>query len=192
MKTVMQHNVHTLEIKRSKFIAHLFPYRMFDEVMRQLRQEHPKARHFVTGYRYINEFDQIVEGCSDDGEPKGTSGKPTLAVLQGNELVNIGIITVRYFGGIRLGTGGLVRAYGDATNLVIGEAELEAYKKEFRERFACDYSSMGMVEYELEQCGIVDISKSFETSEVIFDLCATREALEDFFQRIDRLVRKIQ
>jgi uncharacterized YigZ family protein len=192
MKTVTQHTVHTLEIKRSKFIAHLFPYRMFDEIMGKLREEHPKARHFVTGYRYVNEFDQIVEGCSDDGEPKGTSGKPTLAVLQGNEIINVGIITVRYFGGIRLGTGGLVRAYGEATNLVIGEAELTEYKKEFRERFSCDYSNVGMIEYDLEQCGIDDIAKTFEASEVIFDISATQEALDSFFKRVDRLVRKIQ
>jgi putative IMPACT (imprinted ancient) family translation regulator len=78
----------TYEEKKSKFIAFLMPFKMFDEVMTKLINEHPKARHFVYAYRHLNEFDQIVENSSDDGEPKGTSGKPCLAVLAGNELIN--------------------------------------------------------------------------------------------------------
>eukprot|EP01029_Cantina_marsupialis_P023828 TRINITY_DN6002_c0_g1_i1.p1 TRINITY_DN6002_c0_g1~~TRINITY_DN6002_c0_g1_i1.p1 ORF type:complete len:117 (+),score=13.89 TRINITY_DN6002_c0_g1_i1:113-463(+) len=105
------------------------PINMFDEVMHRLRVEHPKARHFVYAYRYLNEFEQVVENQSDDGEPKGTSGKPTLNVLAGNELINSAVIIVRYFGGIKLGTGGLVRAYSDAANHVINSSKLIKYEK---------------------------------------------------------------
>ena len=119
MYTVNDHTYEMLVEKQSKFIAHIMPYSRYDEVLESLKAEHPKARHFVTAFRYINEFDQVVEGSSDDGEPRGTSGKPTLAVLQGNTLINAAIITVRYFGGTKLGTGGLVRAYSDATNMAI-------------------------------------------------------------------------
>ena len=84
--------------------------------------KHPKARHHVYAYRYLNEYEQIVENSSDDGEPKGTSGKPSLHVLAGHELINTAVIIVRYFGGIKLGTGGLVRAYSDAVNSVINNA----------------------------------------------------------------------
>lgn len=190
MKTVEADTVAMLEVKRSKFIAHLFPYRIFEEVMASLRAEHPKARHFVTGYRYLNDFDQVVEGCGDDGEPKGTSGKPTLAVLQGNALINVGIITVRYFGGVKLGTGGLVRAYGDAANLVIAEAALCPYRKEETARFGCDYSHIGMVEYDLEGCGVRVVEKAFDGSGATFKVQATEEALGAFFMKVKRLVRK--
>jgi uncharacterized YigZ family protein len=188
MYTVSEHTTQTLEEKRSKFIAHLFPYDRFDTILAQLRDEHPKARHFVTGFRYVNEFDQIVEGCSDDGEPKGTSGKPTLAVLQGHELINIGIITVRYFGGIKLGPGGLVRAYGDSANLVIDHAALVEYHKEYLRSFACSYSNMGIIEYEMQQHGIRVADKEFGVSEVLFTVSATQEALDAFFAKTDRLI----
>ena len=120
----------TLEIKQSKFIAYLTPYSDYSSTLHTLKTKHPKARHFVVAYRYINEYSQIVEHSSDDGEPKGTSGKPSLMVLQGNELINSAVIVVRYFGGTKLGTGGLVRAYGDAVNLVISSADLQQYTKE--------------------------------------------------------------
>ncbi|OHD91868.1 MAG: YigZ family protein, partial [Sulfuricurvum sp. RIFCSPLOWO2_12_43_5] len=129
MKTVEKLFSDSIEIKGSKFIAHLIPNTMFDEQMARLRAEHPKAVHWVSASRSLNEFDQIIESSSDDGEPKGTSGKPTLAVLQGHELINAAIITVRYFGGTKLGPGGLVRAYADAANAVYAQAQLHTYEK---------------------------------------------------------------
>ncbi len=57
------------------------PYEIFDIVMKKVKTEHPKARHYVYAYRYLNEFEQIVENSSDDGEPKGTSGKPSFIRL---------------------------------------------------------------------------------------------------------------
>jgi len=191
MKTLSRRSEATLEVKRSKFIAHLFPRDMFDAVMAELRDAHPKARHFVSAWRSINAYDQVVEGSSDDGEPKGTSGKPTLAVLQGHDLVNVGIITVRYFGGVKLGTGGLVRAYGDAANLVISEAELSEYYREHTRRFVCDYSAMGVVEYEMAQCGVRAAEKTFEAAGVTIAAAGTEEALELFFAKVERLARPL-
>jgi len=83
----------TLEVKQSKFIAHLTPYAEYAAFLHKLKQQHPKARHFVTASRYLNEYEQIVEHFSDDGEPAGTSGKPSLMVLQGNELINTAVIS---------------------------------------------------------------------------------------------------
>ena len=119
MNTINKISAYTLEEKKSKFHSFLVPYSQFEEKLEELKKSHPKARHFVTAFRYLNEYGQIVEGSSDDGEPKGTSGKPTLKVLQGHNLVNVAIITVRYFGGTLLGTGGLVRAYSDVANLAV-------------------------------------------------------------------------
>ncbi len=191
MKTVQAHTTETLEVKQSKFIAHLFPYERFDEILAQLKEEHPKARHFVTGFRYLNAFEQVVEGCSDDGEPKGTSGKPTLAVLQGQELINVGVITVRYFGGTKLGTGGLVRAYSDATNLVIEQSGVAEYVKELDEKIAVAYSNISQAEYALSQHGVRVKEKAFDAADAVFTVTGTREALDAFYGDVKRLVEKV-
>jgi len=153
----------TLEIKKSKFITHIFPYSDFKTVMERLKAEHPKARHFVYAYRYINEFDQIVENSSDDGEPKGTSGKPTLSVLAGVDIINTAVIVVRYFGGIRLGTGGLVKAYSDAVNLVLKSTDLKKYVKLEYKSLDIEYSLLSQVEYFIKNCDITVKEKIFDT-----------------------------
>lgn len=164
MKFVQKEFSCSFEEKKSKFIAFLMPYEMFDEVMTRLRSEHPKARHFVYAYRYLNEFGQIVENSSDDGEPKGTSGKPSLAVLAGAEIINSAVIIVRYFGGIKLGTGGLVRAYGDSINEVIKIAVFKEYKKLITQTLECEYSELSQLEYLLNQEDINIKSKDFATN----------------------------
>ncbi len=162
------------EEKKSKFIAYIMQYDNFDEVMQRLKKEHPKARHHVYAYRYLNEFDQIVENCSDDGEPKGTSGKPSLNVLAGHEIIDSAVIIVRYFGGIKLGTGGLVRAYSDAVNLVIENSELHTYKKLENMIIQLDYSILSKVEYILNQFDIQISNKEF-TNSVILTLSLSLE-----------------
>jgi uncharacterized YigZ family protein len=176
-----------LEEKQSKFIAYLIPYQSFKPTLENLKAQHPKARHFVTSYRYLNELDQIVENSSDDGEPKGTSGKPTLAVLQGQELINTAVIVVRYFGGTKLGTGGLVRAYSDAVNLVIKSATLVEYKKERMRSLCFSYADIGKVEYECVQASISIVEKKFE-NEVCFIIKAQEELLEPFCKYIKELL----
>ena len=187
MRTINKIYNKTLEVKQSKFIAYLAPFHEFEKLLKQLKEQHPKARHFVTASRYINEFDQIVESSSDDGEPKGTSGKPTLAVLQGHELINIAIITIRYFGGTKLGTGGLVRAYSDATNDVIAIAELHEYEKKESYTIKFSYSDMGRVEYELEKLHITIESKEFANS-VCFTLECKKEDYQALIKVLDRVL----
>ena len=108
-----------IEVKKSKFIATLAPFKDFESLNKASRDEHPKAAHVVWAYRYLNEFGQIVENSSDDGEPKGSSAPALLAALRGAELVDTCALVVRYFGGIKLGIGGLVRAYGASVNEAI-------------------------------------------------------------------------
>jgi uncharacterized YigZ family protein len=184
---ITSHTTATYEEKQSKFIAHLIPYSLYKNTLETLKNEHPKARHFVTSYRYLNEFDQIVENSSDDGEPKGTSGKPTLSVLQGQELINTAVIVVRYFGGTKLGTGGLVRAYSDAVNLAVNLAELIIYKKEKREMISFSYSDMGRVEYECLQLEITIVEKFFD-SDVCFRIQAEKESLNALHTKLERVI----
>ena len=123
--TISQECQAEVEEKKSLFIAHLLPYADFSACLKQLRAKHSKANHFVTAFRYVNDQDQIVEGSSDDGEPRGTSGPPSLKALSGASLVDVGLVTVRYFGGVKLGTGGLARAYAAAANTAIQAARLQ-------------------------------------------------------------------
>jgi len=161
MKTINKISAYTLEVKKSKFHSFLIPYSNFENKLNELKKNHPKARHFVTAFRYLNEYDQIVEGSSDDGEPKGTSGKPTLKVLQGNDLINVAIITVRYFGGTLLGAGGLVRAYSDSANMSVANAELIMYEDLLEEIINVNYEQSSKCEYLFKKYNIKVIDRNF-------------------------------
>ena len=145
MRFVQEEFFHEIEVKKSKFIAHICPFDSFEQILQRLKTEHPKARHFVYAYRYLNQFEQIVENSSDDGEPKGTSGKPSLAVLAGGEIINTAVIIVRYFGGVKLGTGGLVRAYSDAVNEVIKIAQWMKYQKLIKKKLTFEYNQLSQI-----------------------------------------------
>ncbi len=188
MKFVKEEFASTLEVKKSKFIAHIFPYKDFNAVMERLKGEHPKARHHVYAYRYLNEFDQVVENSSDDGEPKGTSGKPSLNVLNGGDIINTGVIIVRYFGGIKLGTGGLVKAYSDAVNLVIQNSIWETYVKLDRIKLSFDYASLSIVEYNINQLGLHIANKEFLDS-VSFVVEGSEEVLGDLIKILPRNIK---
>ena len=177
MKFVIEEIISTVEIKKSKFIASLFPYKDFDKIMKRLKSEHPKARHHVYAYRYLNEFDQIVENCSDDGEPRNTSGKPSLKVLEGQGLINSAVIIVRYFGGTKLGTGGLVRAYSDAVNNVIAQSLLHEYLKLESKKLILEYSQLSQVEYLINSLDITISNKEFSSS-IILHLSTTEEKFD--------------
>ncbi|MDD2829317.1 MAG: YigZ family protein [Sulfuricurvum sp.] len=181
----------SIEIKGSKFISFLIPMSQYEVQMEYLRMHHPKAVHFVSAFRYLNEFDQIVEHAGDDGEPKGTSGKPTLSVLQGHELINVAIITVRYFGGTKLGPGGLVRAYAEAANAAYAQAQLLPYEKLFIQKIECNYSNVSMVEYECTQKNIRILSKVFGEIGAIFEIEGTEYDLNQLIVVLGRCIRRI-
>jgi len=188
MKYTKDISTATLEVKQSKFIAWLTPFENYKTTLEKLNKEHPKARHFVTAYRYFNEYEQIVEHSSDDGEPKGTSGKPSLMVLQGKELINTAVIIVRYFGGTKLGTGGLVRAYSDAVNLVIENAMLVEYKKEIVAVIEIWYGDVRFIDYECETFGITILEKSFD-SIIVYKIKADEKSMKNFLQKVQRVVK---
>jgi len=191
MKTITKEYENTIEVKQSKFIAHLVPYKDFEQKLSFLKQSHPKARHFVTAYRYLNEYNQVVEHSSDDGEPKGTSGKPSLMVLSGADMINVAVIIVRYFGGIKLGTGGLVRAYSDAVNAVLDVADIIEYVQEKEYSLKFDYKDVRQIEYELQKSGIMILHKEF-LDKVEFKIRTTKEKLEEFLNKIKSIDYKIE
>jgi uncharacterized YigZ family protein len=109
-----------IEVKKSRFIAYLTPVEELEERLAQLKKKHKKARHFVWAYRYL-EDGVLREKANDDGEPSGTAGRPVLNVLQKRGVLGYAVIVVRYFGGIKLGAGGLVKAYTKAASSLLDE-----------------------------------------------------------------------
>jgi uncharacterized YigZ family protein len=120
------HRTYT-EVANSRFICTINQVTTTAQVkqnLAQIRDEMPDASHHVYAFR-IGYGHSVIEGMSDAGEPSGTAGPPVMAVLRGNDIGNIIIIVTRYFGGTKLGTGGLVRAYGDAARNGIITLETE-------------------------------------------------------------------
>lgn len=109
------------EVSRSRFIASLNYTPTVDEArsfIASIRAEMPDANHHVYAFK-VGFGSTVTEGLSDDGEPTGTAGPPVLAVLRGAEVGDVALVVTRYFGGTKLGTGGLVRAYGDAARAAL-------------------------------------------------------------------------
>ena len=112
-------------VKKSKFICNLIKIETQEEsesIIKQIKKKYYDARHNCIAYRVI-EDEKIIERSSDDGEPCGTAGGPMLNILQKNDFCNVLVVVTRYFGGILLGTGGLVRAYSEAIIEAINDAE---------------------------------------------------------------------
>jgi len=110
-----------LVVANSRFIASLAPVLSTEEArsfLTRIRAEFSDASHNVPAY-IIGGGNSVTEFCSDDGEPSGTAGKPALAVLRGSGLGDVAVVITRYFGGTLLGTGGLVKAYTEATQIVV-------------------------------------------------------------------------
>jgi len=108
-------------VVNSRFIASLSPAKSVEGArafVNEIKQRYPDASHHVPAF-VIGHGKSIITHSTDDGEPSGTAGRPALAVLQGSGLGNVVVVVTRYFGGTKLGTGGLVKAYGDAVREVL-------------------------------------------------------------------------
>ena len=126
-KLVPHHEVeHEIVVVNSRFIASLAPATTVEEArefIKTIKALYPDASHHVPAY-VIGAGNSLIAHCSDDGEPSGTAGRPALAVLQGSGIGDCAVVVTRYFGGTKLGKGGLVRAYGDAVREVLKIAPL--------------------------------------------------------------------
>jgi len=110
-----------LVVVNSRFIVTLAPAFTVEQAkafIARIRSEFPDASHNVAAF-LVGYGDSVIAHCNDNGEPAGTAGRPSLAVLKGSGLGDVAVVVTRYFGGTKLGTGGLVRAYGDAVRLVL-------------------------------------------------------------------------
>lgn len=179
-------NVETeIIVKKSKFICNLIrveSQKEAEEFIKKIKKKYYDARHNCVSYRVI-EDEQIVEKSSDDGEPSGTAGGPMLNILQKNNLCNVLVIVTRYFGGILLGTGGLVRAYSDATFEAINFAEKIEECIGLEAEVELDYNNLETFKY---YCKKNDIYiKDYEYSEKIIckiqlEECNKERLIDDF------------
>jgi uncharacterized YigZ family protein len=141
-------------VSRSRFICFLSPCSSHEEAKEQLKKcqlLHPQANHHCYAFLTGQSEDSQGYGFSDDGEPSGTAGRPMLAALQGSDIGEISAIVVRYFGGTKLGTGGLQRAYGGSVRQALTLLETVTKVPMIEKQLTCDYGQIKDVLYFVEQ-----------------------------------------
>lgn len=164
--TIENDSIAKTEMKKSVFVAHLFKVESEEEAkykIDEIRKEYKDATHNVPAYRiYDTSRDMIIERCSDDGEPSGTSGKPILDLLKHKELLNVLIVVTRYFGGTLLGTGGLVKAYTDTAKEVLNIPYV-TLKRKIKYNVKVDYENFNKIKKRFED-------SNFELENVTYNL----------------------
>ena len=141
--------------KKSRFIGQIFPIHSEEEAQRivnEIRKTHYDARHHCFAY-VLGEKNEI-ERCSDDGEPSGTAGRPMLDLLVGAGVHDALAVVTRYFGGVLLGTGGLVRAYSAATKEALQKCDIREKEAGYRTTILADYVDFGKIQYLAANLGL--------------------------------------
>ncbi len=160
--------------KNSKFISLLFPVSSTveaDTILKALKKQYFDSTHICFAYRIGQGFDKYFR-YSDDGEPSGTAGIPILNEIKGASLFNILIAVVRYFGGTKLGTGGLMRAYSKASKEVLKTSHFLTVRKKRNVKFVISYKLMGEVMKMIDLYSVTIINREFKDNslEVIMDI----------------------
>ena len=188
LKTIKNNSIVEIIEKKSKFIGQAFYVESKQEaekIIKNTKKKYADAKHNCYAYSIL-EDNSIITKSTDDGEPTSTAGIPILNAIQENELTNILVIVTRYFGGILLGTGGLVRAYTKATTEAIKDANITQKEIGFKIKFVTDYNKLEQLKYYLKQnlCSITDIIY-LEKIEVIAEVTENtkKEVEENSFKK---------
>jgi len=174
-KTIKDKNMAEIIEKKSKFIAQVFyidSKKEAEKIISEVEKKYYDARHNCYAYSVYDENkNEIYTKSSDDGEPSGTAGLPMLSVINGNNLVNVLLVVTRYFGGILLGTGGLVRAYKEATEKVIEHSKLYNFINGYEIKISLDYNSWDKFLYYSKNKGINIIkTEYYEKIQCLFEI----------------------
>lgn len=167
MKTIAKAVQSEINVKKSQFICHLFPTknkRESKEIILKVNEQYNDATHNCTAYIVSD-----GEGFDDDGEPGGTAGKPMINVLRKNELHNVTAVVTRYFGGIKLGAGGLVRAYSKSVLEAINEAEILEVELYDVYTLVFEYSDIKLADGEVRNNNLEVINKDY-SDKVSYDV----------------------
>ena len=177
-KVITENGTGEIVEKKSRFIAHVFKVESpqeAEEKIAEISKKYWDARHNC--YAYVLGAGGEISKCSDNGEPSGTAGKPILEVITGAGLSNVLIVVTRYFGGVLLGTGGLVRAYTQAAQAGIVASKVGEMVYSQMLTIVTGYNMIGNVQYYLGQNEIQILDSRYE-ADVQFDICVREEDIE--------------
>ena len=193
MKTIKDYSSFELVEKKSKFICDLFYIQNEEEAknkLNEIRKKYFDAKHHCFAYRVFDlENSKTIEQFSDDGEPSGTAGGPMLQILQKNDYINVIAIVTRYFGGILLGSGGLVRAYSDAEQGAITHAETYEIEEGIEAIATLKYDEINNFIYLCEKNNI-DITKKEYKEEVKLTFETNEEKIKQLKQFSIKVLKK--
>ena len=181
MYSIKENIENTIEIKKSKFITKLYKVNNINEVneiLKEINEKYSDATHIC--YAYILEN---TEKCSDDGEPSGTAGIPILNILKKKNLVNVLAIVIRYFGGIKLGAGGLVRAYSGSVNDTLKLTDIIELTEGYLVELEFNYDQVKLVDYILNDKKI--INKEYNDN-IIYKFYLSKEQL-NFIPELEKI-----
>ncbi len=151
-RSIKEEVEHEIIISKSKFLGYLFPIKTEEEasdILQQIRKKHYNANHNC--YAYVLGEKREIAKCSDDGEPTRTAGLPMIEVLNSHNITNVLAVVTRYFGGIKLGTGGLIRAYGSTVAKTLELATLTEIKKVIKISIVLPYNLFETVKYYIDK-----------------------------------------
>lgn len=192
-KTIKEKSTAEIVEKKSKFIANLFYVESKEEaenLIKEINKKYHDARHNCYAYRIYTK-EGIIEKSSDDGEPSGTAGAPMLNILSKKNLANILVIVTRYFGGILLGTGGLVKAYSEACMLSIEKSEVIEKTIASIYTIEINYADIEKFKYFAKNNNVLILKEQY-LENIILDVgIKNKEILEDISKR-EINVRNIQ
>lgn len=178
--------------KKSRFIANVFYIETVEEAeekIKQIKKKYFDARHNCFAYSIFSK-EKIIDRFSDDGEPSGTAGAPILNILNSKKLTNILVIVTRYFGGILLGTGGLVRAYTGATQEALNKTNIIYKELGIEAKFEINYQDLEKLKYYFKQNDIEIIKFEYgENVEVFANI--TNNKYQETINKISELNFKI-
>lgn len=166
--------------KKSTFITHLIRINSEEEArdfIQKMKKKHYDATHVCSCY-VVGDNNEITR-ANDDGEPSGTAGAPMLDVLVKNNIKNVCATVIRYFGGTKLGTGGLVRAYGGGVINALKNATLVERKDAFEIKLEIDYSLNGKIEYEIDKTNFI-VNNIDYTDKLIYTIYVMQEDFSNF------------
>ena len=178
--TIKENSYDEFVEKKSTFITHLIRVTSEEEArefIEKMKKKHYDATHVCSCY-VVGDNNEITR-ANDDGEPSGTAGAPMLDVLVKNEIKNVCATVIRYFGGTKLGTGGLVRSYGGGVINALKNATLVERKDALEIRLELDYSLNGKIEYEIEKTNFI-VNNLEYTDKIIYTIYVMEEDYDSF------------